>query len=148
VNPGAVGDPHDLNRFVEAPEDDYQQALSEIKSGRKRTHWMWYIFPQFSGLGFSAISQRYYIESAAEAEACLRHPVLGRRLKECTEATLGIEGRSAREIFGSPDDLKLKSCATLFSCASIAGSIFHQLLDRYFQGEPDRETLRLLGIEP
>jgi uncharacterized protein (DUF1810 family) len=148
VDRRTVGDPHGLNRFVEAQADDYERALSEIKSGRKHTHWMWYIFPQFRGLGFSAISERYSIKSAAEAEAYLRHPILGPHLEECTEATLGVEGRSAREIFGSPDDLKLRSCATLFSCASADGSIFHQLLNKYFQGGGDRETLRLLGIAP
>jgi uncharacterized protein (DUF1810 family) len=145
-DPGDAGDPHDLNRFVQAQESDYEQALSEVKSGRKRSHWMWYIFPQFDGLGFSATSKRYSIKSAAEAEAYLRHPVLGPRLKECTDAALGIEGRSAYEIFGSPDDSKLRSCATLFACVAPDGAMFDQLLVKYFQGERDRETLRLLGV--
>ena len=142
------GDPHHLSRFVQAQEDDYGQALSEIRSGRKRSHWMWYIFPQFEGLGFSSTSRFYSIKSLAEAEAYLSHPVRGPRLRECAEAALRVEGRSAFEIFGSPDDLKLRSCATLFACVSPAGSVFARLLDKYFQGERDGKTLRLLGIAP
>jgi uncharacterized protein (DUF1810 family) len=107
---------------------------------------MWYIFPQFDGLGFSATSRRYAIRSIAEAEAYLRHPVLGARLRECVEAVLGVAGRSAYEIFGSPDESKLRSCATLFAQVSPPGSVFERLLDQYFQGEPDRRTLRLLGV--
>ena len=102
-----AGDTHDLNRFVQAQEDDYERALSEVKSGRKRSHWMWYIFPQFDGLGFSATSRRYSIKSVAEAKAYLNHPVLGSRLTECAETTLSVEERSAYEIFGFPDDMKL-----------------------------------------
>src|SRR5579883_1362213 len=112
---GSAGDPYNLNRFVEAQEDAYERALAEIRNGRKESHWMWYIFPQFDGLGFSATSKRYAIKGVAEAEAYLAHPVLGPRLRECTEATLHVEGRSASDIFGSPDDLKLRSCATLFA---------------------------------
>jgi len=141
-------DPYNLDRFVQAQEDDYEQALREIRNGRKQSHWMWYIFPQYAGLGFSATSQRYAIKSRTEAEAYLRHPVLGPRLEECTAATLAVQGRSAFEIFGSPDEMKLKSCATLFGCVSPSGSVFQQLLDRYFQGERDAATLRLLGITP
>src|SRR5579864_333289 len=146
--PSSAGDPHNLSRFVQAQEDDYDQALSEIKSGRKRSHWMWYIFPQFDGLGFSSTSKRYSIKSIAEAKAYLAHPVLGPRLTECAEAALRVEGRSALEIFGSPDDLKLKSCATLFACVSPAGSVFDRLLDKYYQGERDGKTLQLLGMAP
>lgn len=142
------GDPHDLKRFVQAQEDVYEQSLSEIKSGRKRSHWMWYIFPQCDGLGFSPTSIRYSIESVAEAKAYLRHPVLGPRLMECTTAALCVEGRSAYEIFGSPDDMKLKSYATLFASVSLTGSMFEKLLDKYFQGERDQKTLRLLGLAP
>ncbi len=138
-------DPYDLNRFVQAQKDDYERALSEIKSGRKRSHWMWYIFPQFDGLGFSAISKRYAIKSLAEAKAYLSHPVLGSRLTECVEAVLSIEGQSAYEIFGSPDDMKLRSCATLFAYISPTGSGFDQLLNKFFQGERDSKTLRLLN---
>ena len=139
-------DPYDLNRFVEAQKYDYDQALSEIRSGRKRSHWMWYIFPQFAGLGFSTTSQHYSIKSLDEAGAYLSHPVLGPRLVECCEAALGVEGRSASEIFGYPDDMKLRSCVTLFAQVSPAGSVFHQVLNKYFQGSPDTKTLRLLGF--
>jgi uncharacterized protein (DUF1810 family) len=137
-------DPYDLNRFVQAQEDTYDRALSEIKSGRKQSHWMWYVFPQFEGLGFSPTSMRYSIKSRAEAEAYLCHSILGPRLLECCEAVLSVEGRSAHEIFGAPDDLKLKSCATLFARVSPAGSVFDRLLDQYFQGQRDVKTLRLL----
>jgi uncharacterized protein (DUF1810 family) len=137
-------DLYDLDRFVQAQEGDYEQALSEIGSGQKRTHWIWYIFPQFEGLGFSTMSRQYSIKSREEAEAYLRHPVLGPRLIECFEAVLGVQNRSATEIFGTPDDLKLRSCATLFASVSPTGSVFHQLLDLYFQGVRDGKTLRLL----
>jgi uncharacterized protein (DUF1810 family) len=139
-------DPYDLIRFVQAQENHYAQALSEIKSGRKQSHWMWYIFPQFDGLGFSSTSRRYSIKSRAEAEAYLCHPILGSRLLECCASALNVEGRSAYEIFGFPDDMKLKSCATLFSCVSPANSLFERLLDYYFQGQRDSKTLRLLDI--
>jgi uncharacterized protein (DUF1810 family) len=109
--------PDDLTRFVLAQEADYETALSEIRSGRKRSHWMWYIFPQYEGLGQSAMSLRYAIRSRAEADA-----------------------------FGNPDDMKLRSCATLFAYVSPPGSVFERLLDRYFRGERDAETLRLLGV--
>src|SRR6266478_5920471 len=106
-------DPHDLARFLRAQDDDYRQALSEIMSGRKRTHWMWYIFPQIDGLAFSSTSKQYSIKSIEEAKAYLEHPILGPRLVECAEAVMRVEGRSATEIMGRPDDLKLRSCATL-----------------------------------
>jgi len=109
---------------------------------------MWYIFPQIDGLGSSALSRRYAITGRAEAEACLRHPLLGPRLRACADAALRVEGRSAAEIFGSPDDQKLRSCATLFAAASPEGSVFHRLLDRYFQGRPDARTLQRLDGAP
>lgn len=137
-------DPHDLNRFVQAQESVYQRALAEIRRGRKQSHWMWYIFPQFAGLGFSSTSRFYAINSLAEARAYLEHPVLGPRLRECAAAALSVEGRTAYDIFGSPDDMKLRSCATLFAQVSPAGSVFHQLLAKYFHGEPDSATLQLL----
>jgi uncharacterized protein (DUF1810 family) len=143
---GGAGDPYNLHRFVQAQEDDYEQALAEIRRGRKQSHWMWYIFPQFAGLGFSSTSQRYAIKSVAEAAAYLAHPVLGQRLTECAEAVLRVEGRSAFEIFGSPDELKLRSSATLFARIWCAGSVFDRLLAKYFQGEPDAKTLRLLEV--
>ena len=137
--------PFDLNRFVDAQEADYLVALSELRSGRKRTHWIWYIFPQIAGLGQSAMSVRYAIRSEDEARAYLAHPVLGPRIIECAEAVLGIEDRSAAEIMGSPDDLKLRSCATLFAHISPEASVFHKILDKYYSSEPDRNTLRRLN---
>jgi uncharacterized protein (DUF1810 family) len=140
-----AGDLHDLNRFVQAQQGVYERALSEVKSGRKRSHWVWYIFPQFDGLGFSAMSKRYAIKSIAEAKAYLNHPILGSRLIECVEAALSVEGRSVYESFGSPDDMKLKSCATLFAYVSPEGSVFEQLLDKFFNGDRDQTTLNLLA---
>jgi uncharacterized protein (DUF1810 family) len=137
-------DPYHLERFVRAQERDYARALGELRGGRKRSHWMWYIFPQFRGLGFSATSQRYAIGSVDEARAYLRHPVLGPRLIECANAMLAITNRSATEILGSPDDLKLRSAATLFAHISPPGSEFEHLLQMYWQGGPDQATLKLL----
>lgn len=147
-NDSHTDDPYDLNRFLRAQEEDYEQALSEIRSGRKRTHWMWYIFPQIDGLALSPTSKHYAIKSIDEARAYLAHPVLGPRLLECAEAVVHVEGRTAREIFGPPDDLKLRSCATLFACVSPPGSVFERLLQKYYGGERDRKTLRLLGPDP
>lgn len=141
-----TADPYDLGRFLRAQEADFARALSEIKSGRKQTHWMWYIFPQFAGLGFSSTSQHYSIKSIEEAKAYLDHPVLGPRLLECAEAALAVQGRSAPEIFGSPDDMKLRSCATLFASVSPRGSVFERLLEKYYGGERDDKTLRLVGV--
>lgn len=138
-------DPFDLNRFVQAQEDVYARAIAEVRKGRKRTHWMWYIFPQFDGLGSSSTAVHYAIKSVAEAEAYLNHPVLGSRLRECCEAAIGVEGRSASEVFGYPDDMKLKSCATLFASISPHGSVFHRLLDKYYHGEHDGKTLCLVS---
>src|ERR1700730_4990354 len=118
----SADDPYDLSRFVRAQEDDYQRALAEILSGRKRTHWMWYIFPQIDGLAFSSTSKHYSIKSIKEAQAYLNHSVLGSRLLECAAAVVDVEGRSIAEIFGSPDDVKLRSCATLFAFVSPSGS--------------------------
>lgn len=143
----ADGDPYDLNRFVQAQATDYEQALAEIRGGRKQSHWMWYIFPQLDGLGSSPMARRYAIRSVAEARAYLDHPVLGPRLVECAEAALGVDGRSALDVFGSPDDLKLRSCATLFALVSPAGSVFHRLLDSYFDGHGDARTHHLLEYQ-
>ena len=142
----AKDDPHDLSRFVKAQEGSYEIALSEIGQGQKRSHWMWYIFPQYVGLGISPTSQRYAIKSVAEARAYLNDPVLGRRLVECAQALLRIERRSTQQIFGFPDDMKLKSSATLFAHVSPAGSVFERVLDKYFRGERDDKTLWLLGL--
>ena len=140
-------DPHDLDRFVDAQANDYTRALAEIKAGRKRSHWMWYIFPQIHGLGSSAMSRRYSIKSIAEARAYRDHPVLGPRLVEISGATLSLEGRSALDIFGSPDDLKLKSSATLFAGVSPPDSVFARLLDKYFNGERDGRTVARIGVD-
>ena len=141
-----AGDPHDLARFVQAQAGVYEQALAEVRAGRKRTHWMWFVFPQLDGLGSSSTARHYAIKNREEAEAYLAHPVLGPRLVECAEAAAGVPGAaSAREVFGSPDDLKLRSSATLFACVSPAGSAFERVLRRYFGGERDPATLRLLG---
>jgi uncharacterized protein (DUF1810 family) len=137
-------DPYNLARFVQAQETSYSRALGEIQRGRKCSHWMWYIFPQFDGLGFSSTTKHYAIKSIAEARAYLNDPVLGPRLVECAEAALAIEGRSAFEIFDAPDDLKLKSCATLFAYVSPAGSVFEQLLEKFFPSGRDSKTLQLL----
>jgi uncharacterized protein (DUF1810 family) len=147
-DPRSSEDPYDLRRFVRAQETDYERALAEIRSGRKRTHWMWYIFPQIDGLAFSATSKHYAIKSLAEARAYLEHPILGPRLLACAEAAVGVEGRSATEILGTPDDLKLRSCATLFACVSPRDSVFDRLLAKYYRGERDGKTLHLLGIGP
>lgn len=135
-----------MERFVSAQQGVYQTALAELRGGQKRSHWMWFIFPQLAGLGISPTAQRYAIASLAEARAYLAHPVLGRRLLECTAAVLAIEGRGASEIFGYPDDLKLRSSMTLFSQAAgaEADSPFRQVLDKFWGGEPDRRTLDLL----
>jgi uncharacterized protein (DUF1810 family) len=139
-------DPYNLERFVQAQRGHYEQALLEIRAGSKRTHWMWYIFPQLYGLGFSPTSKLYSIRSLGEAEAYLQHPILGPRLIECAEAALSVPGRSAHDIFGSPDDWKLRSSATLFSLVSPPGSVFRRALDALFSGEQDPKTLRLLQL--
>jgi len=140
-------DPYSLSRFVRAQQDAYEEALAQITSGRKRTHWMWYIFPQLDGLAFSPTSKHYAIKSLEEARAYLEHPVLGSRLRACAEAVVRVDGRSASDIFAPPDDLKLKSCATLFASVSPPGSVFERLLEKYFQGARDGRTLRLLEID-
>jgi uncharacterized protein (DUF1810 family) len=136
--------PFDLDRFVEAQKIHYDRALEEIRSGRKRTHWMWFIFPQFTGLGTSATAEFYAIRSRAEAEAYLQHPVLGPRLKECFQALLVVDGGSASGIFGYPDDVKLRSSATLFASVAPPGSVFDQVIAKYFVGERDERTILLL----
>ncbi|MEO7273978.1 MAG: DUF1810 domain-containing protein [Vicinamibacterales bacterium] len=134
---------YDLERFVHAQTGIYEQALAEVTRGHKQSHWMWFVFPQIAGLGLSDMSRRYAISSPGEARAYLDHPVLGPRLQACFAATLGVTGRSAHDIFGSPDDLKLRSCATLFAAVSDSGSVFQQVLDRYFDGAADDDTQRL-----
>jgi len=139
-----AADQHDLQRFVDAQRDSYHRALSELRSGEKRSHWMWYVFPQLAGLGTSQMAQRYAIRGRDEAVAYLEHPVLSPRLRECAGALLQLPETSATDIMGSPDDLKLRSSATLFAAVSEADSIFEQLLHRFFGGEPDARTQELL----
>jgi uncharacterized protein (DUF1810 family) len=136
--------PFGLERFVSAQESIYGQALAELRGGRKRTHWMWFIFPQIEGLGHSATSIHYSVKSLEEARAYLQHPVLGPRLRECAEALCALEGRTASDIFGFPDDLKLRSSMTLFAAVAETGSVFARVLDKYFQGRHDDRTLQLL----
>lgn len=135
---------YDLDRFLQAQREIYAIALREIRSGRKQSHWMWFIFPQIDGLGSSPTARRYAIKTKAEAAAYLEHPVLGARIVECAEAALAVDGRSATEIFGVPDDMKLRSSATLFATVAPPGSVFERLLERYFGGQPDQRTLDLL----
>jgi uncharacterized protein (DUF1810 family) len=136
---------NDLTRFLTAQERDYKIALAEIKSGRKRSHWMWYIFPQIAGLGFSETSKFYAIKDQQEAEAYLQHPVLGQRLIDISKALLELEDNHATRIFGSPDDMKLKSSMTLFGALPGTDPVFAQILAKYFNGIHDWETLRLLS---
>ena len=141
-----ISDRFDLARFRTAHQGVFETALAELRAGRKRSHWMWFIFPQLRGLGHSPTAQFYGICSIEEALAYLDDPVLGDRLKLATEATLGLDGLSANALFGSPDDMKFHSSMTLFSVASgVAGSPFQLALDRYFAGTSDARTLALLG---
>lgn len=136
---------NNLQRFLDAQATDYPQALAEVKAGRKRSHWMWYIFPQIQGLGFSSTSQHYAIRDAAEAAAYLKQPVLGPRLREISGELLKLAGRDASRVFGSPDDLKLRSSMTLFAAVPGADPVFRAVLDAFFGGKPDARTLQLLG---
>lgn len=135
----------DLARFNSAQQAEYDRALAEIRAGDKRSHWMWFIFPQIDGLGFSSTAKKYAIKSAEEARQYLAHPVLGPRLLECAEAVLAVDGRSANEIFGSPDDLKLKSCMTLFESVAGQDCVFGRVLDKYYDGKRDTRTQDILA---
>jgi uncharacterized protein (DUF1810 family) len=135
---------YDLDRFIDAQNGIYGQALSELKAGRKRSHWMWFIFPQIAGLGTSSMAEKYAIRSAAEAAAYLADPILGTRLLRCVDAMLAADGRSAHDILGSPDDLKFRSSLTLFAAISDHGSPFHLAVDKYYEGEFDKRTVELL----
>lgn len=137
--------PFDLARFTTAQAAVYDRALAEIRRGDKRSHWMWFIFPQIDGLGFSSTAKHYAVKSIEEARQYLAHPVLGPRLLECADAVLAVEGRSAFEIFGSPDDLKLKSCMTLFEAVAGQDSVFSRVLDKYYQGQRDTRTQEILA---
>ncbi len=137
---------NDLKRFLNAQERDYAIALSEIRGGRKRSHWMWYIFPQIAGLGFSSTSKFYAIKDRGEAENYLAHPTLGIRLVEISNALLSVEGKPANQIFGSPDDVKLRSSMTLFGALENTNPVFRKVLDKYFNGAKDRRTLELIDV--
>ena len=137
--------PADLSRFVDAQATVYPAALAELRAGSKRTHWMWFIFPQIAGLGHSAMAQHYAIASAAEALAYLQHPVLGPRLRACTQAVLDVEGRSADQVFGSPDNMKFRSSMTLFGHVAPGEPMFAAALAKYFGGKADDRTLELLA---
>lgn len=136
-----------LNRFLEAQETKYSDALSEIKKGNKQSHWMWYVFPQVAGLGFTEYNVYYAIKNTEEATQYLQHPVLGKRLIEISKAVLEINGKTAKEIFGKPDDRKLKSSMTLFSLLSNTNPVFQQVLDKYYEGTKDESTLQLLNFQ-
>jgi len=139
-------DPHDLNRFVKAQEAVFENVLRELENGQKKSHWMWFIFPQIEGLGYSEITRYYSIKSLEEARQYLNHPILGPRLLKCTETVLAIDGKTVSEIFGSPDDMKFKSSMTLFACVTESEALFTQVLEKYFDGERDKKTEFLLGL--
>ncbi|MDB5013943.1 MAG: calpastatin [Daejeonella sp.] len=134
-----------LQRFIAAQSKDYPMALSEIKSGRKRSHWMWYIFPQIHSLGFSETSKYYALQGIEEAEDYLKHPLLGNRLIEICNELLKLESTDANAIFGKPDDLKLKSSMTLFSCIPDTNVVFQSVLNKFFNGSKDAKTLQIIG---
>jgi len=143
----AMRDQYGLERFVRAQDGVYEQACAELRSGRKRTHWMWFIFPQIKGLGSSEMAVRFAISSIEEAKAYLEHPVLGDRLRECARIVVAVEGRTAEEIFGYPDDLKFRSSMTLFAKAAEISEedlVFSQALDKYFGGKEDAGTVERL----
>ena len=136
-----------LDRFVDAQAPIYDQALAELRAGQKQSHWMWYVFPQIASLGQSATSRAYAIQSLDEARAYLAHPVLGVRYRECCQALMNVRDKSARDIFGSPDDLKFCSSLTLFAEAAPDEVLFYNLLEKYYDGEADEATLELLAHE-
>jgi uncharacterized protein (DUF1810 family) len=138
-------DPFQLQRFLDAQEPVYATVLAELRAGRKRTHWMWFVFPQLSSLGRSATAQHYGISGLDEARAYLAHPVLGPRLRECARIVAGIEDGSAQQVFGYPDDLKLRSCMTLFALSSDDNADFTAVLDRFYGGEEDPATVAAAG---
>ena len=133
-----------LKRFIDAQQTSYQTAFAEIKNGRKRSHWMWFIFPQIQGLGFSETSKFYAIKNMEEAEEFLKHPILGNRLVEISNALLGLQVNNANQIFGSPDDMKLKSCMTLFAALPDANPVFQTVLKKFFNDVKDIQTLQIL----
>ena len=135
----------DLQRFVDAQAPVYDRVCAELAAGRKTSHWMWFVFPQFAALGRSATARFYGIASKAEAQAYWQHPVLGPRLRHCTQLVLATSATSAHALFGAPDDLKLRSCMTLFAAVATDEPAFTRVLDRFYRGEPDAATIALLG---
>jgi uncharacterized protein (DUF1810 family) len=140
----SADDPHNLRRFVDAQQAEFEQVCAELRAGHKRSHWIWFIFPQMKGLGHSETANYYGIASRQEAEAYLAHPVLGSRLRECTRLVSAIEGRSIDQILGYPDDLKFRSSMTLFASVAADNQLFRDALQKYFAGKPDHLTLDLL----
>jgi uncharacterized protein (DUF1810 family) len=141
----STSDPYNLERFLKAQAAVFEQVCVELRGGQKRSHWMWFVFPQLEGLGHSAMAQRFGISSLEEAEAYVNHPVLGARLRQCTELVNQIEGRTVNQIFGYPDDLKFRSCMTLFAQVPADNQVFKDALEKYFGGEADAQTLARLA---
>lgn len=139
-------DTYNLQRFIDAQDDIFQQVCAELRTGQKRSHWMWFIFPQIKGLGSSAMALHFAITSLDEARAYLEHPVLGARLRECTRLVNAIEGRSIGQVFGYPDDMKFHSSMTLFSCTDTDDQVFSGALRKYFNSDLDALTLKCLGL--
>ena len=140
-----MGAADNLHRFLAAQAPSYNTVLAELRAGRKSSHWIWFIFPQIADLGHSAMAQQFAIASLDEAKTYLQHPVLGQRLRECTQIVLNVNGRSAEEIFPYPDNLKFRSCMTLFLTAATDNTLFKDALHKYFDGKPDQSTLDILA---
>ena len=140
-----MSDAYNLHRFLDAQELVHDTVLAELRAGRKSSHWIWFIFPQIAGLGHSAMAQQFAIGSLDEATAYLQHPVLGQRLRECTQLVLNVEGRTIEEIFPYPDNLKFRSCMTLFMVATTDNALFKSALLKYFDGQPDQLTIQVLA---
>lgn len=139
-------DIYNLQRFLDAQDQVYDAVLGELRAGRKSSHWIWFIFPQITGLGHSGMAQKFAIASLDEAKAYLQHPIIGPRLRECTQLVLNVDGRNAEQIFGYPDHLKFRSCLTLFMTATTDNKVFKDALLKYFDGKPDTLTLDLLAL--
>ena len=137
---------YNLQRFLDAQDHVYETVLDELRAGRKSSHWMWFIFPQTKGLGHSGTAQMFAITTLEEAKAYLQHPVLGSRLRECTQLVLNVDGYTAEQIFGYPDNLKFRSCLTLFMAATTDNKVFKDALLKYFEGKPDTVTLDILAL--
>jgi uncharacterized protein (DUF1810 family) len=140
-----MSDTYNLHRFLDAQAPTYDSVLAELRAGRKSSHWIWFIFPQIAGLGRSGMTQQFAISSLDEAKSYLQHPTLGPRLRACTQLVLDVNGRRAEEIFGYPDNLKFRSCMTLFLTAATDNTLFNNALLKYFDGKPDQSTLDILA---